>query len=166
MSQTTLMLRNTELALSHDHDSYPTCNLILLNCVVHSITKCFSRFPNLEVIVAGESSDGDSLLRFNWLPNSVRHVHILQRDFEDLQEYPAPAINLPALETFTLTWLRPDAGQSESLSASVATPLSDLRKYVEATIVAPQCTFKYFRSTKASEDTLADAMAELGLDSS
>lgn len=79
---------------------------------------------------------------------------------------PVPAAAFPALESLSVTWLQPDTDKSAGDPAEHATdPLLDLRTFVEASVVAPLCTFKYLRSTATEEDALADAMADLGLPS-
>ena len=44
-----------------------------------------------------------------------------------------------------------------------AEALADLKQAVSLLVDAPQCTFRYLRSTKSPEDELADALAALEL---
>lgn len=164
--RTTLVLRNTVLVLDHENTACLLPTLVLDRCRVSMTADVLHHFPDLETLIVCKSIMLNSLQQFDWLTPSARHVHFLQSDFEDVQDETAPAATFPALESLTLTWLQSDAGERGNPAADVADPLHDLRNFVEATIVAPQCTFKYLRSTKAPEDALADAMAALGLDSS
>lgn len=161
--RTTLVLRNTVLVLDHGNTGCLLPTLILDRCRVFTTADFLHHFPDLQILIVCKSTMLNSLQQFDWLTPSARHVHILQSDFEDIRDETAPAATFPALESLTFTWLQSDAGERGNPAADVADPLHDLRKFVEATIVAPQCTFKYVRSTKSSEEALADAMAELGL---
>ena len=162
--RTTLVLRKTTLV---PRVAYcPVLNLILDQSRVQATPELRQNFPDLAVLIACKSACLNSLRQFRGLPTSVRHIHTLQSDFNFFQEDRASATTLPALESLTFTWLQPDTtDESGGPAAEDADPLSNLRRFVEATVVAPLCTFKYLRSTKAPEDALADAMADLGLDS-
>lgn len=164
--RTTLTLRKTTLILRVAH--CPVLNLNLDQSRVQRRADFHQNFPDLEVLIACQSACLNSLRQFDGLPTSVRHIHILRSDLNFFyQEDRASVTTLPALETLTFTWLQPDTtNESRSLAADLADPLSDLRRTVELSVVAPQCTFEYLRSTKAPDDALADAMADLGLGSS
>ena len=162
--RTTLVLRNTVLVLDHGNTGCPLRTLILEHCRVFMTADFLYNFPDLEILIVCKSIMLNSVQQSDWLPPSARHIHILQDNCEITQEDLAAAATFPALESLTFTWLQPDAaGESGSLAAEVADPLLDLRRFVESSVVAPQCTFKYLRSSKSSEDALADAMADLGL---
>lgn len=162
--RTTLVLRKTKLAQSLEFAYCPVLNLVLDQCSVHATTDLLEAFPKLEVLIACRSSCLHNLQQFDWLPTSGRHIHILQSDLDVSSTEPASTATFPALESLTFTWLQPDTtDESGSPAADDADPLSDLRKFVEATIVVPRCTFKYLRSTESPEDALADAMADLEL---
>ena len=167
--QTTLLLRHANLYYYQraENGPCPVLSLVLCRSSMESLANIHSVFPELEVLIVCESDenarpwfeDGGQPV-FELLPTSLRHIHILQRSYEDMQtHHGATAATFPALETLTITWLQPD----EHPRAHVPDPLPNLRTLVEASVVAPRCTFKYLRSTAAEEDALADAMADLAL---
>ena len=168
--RTTLFLHYAGLFDGLGDARCPVLKLVLGRYSVSSFADILSPFPELEVLVTCDSIDDDQPTFehgqpiFALLPTSLRHVHILQRSFEGLDCRPVSAATFPALESLTFTWLQPDTGESAGdPAAHTMDPFSNLRNFVEASVAAPLCTFKYLRSTAAEEDALAGAMADLGL---
>lgn len=169
--RTTLLLRCTNLYKDPKIGPRPVLNLVLARSGMHSLGDIHSVFPELDVLIMCESDENARPLFedggqpvFDLLPTSLRHIHILQSSYENMRRHPgAPATTFPALESLTITWLQADTGESGNAAAYVPDPLPDLRRLVEASVVAPRCTFKYLRSTATEEDAMADAMADLGL---
>ena len=102
---------------------------------------------------------------------SIRSVHILQYDIDidniDM-DHPGVRSLLPRLESFTFTLFQPSANSESETSAGDhldSNMLVKLQQVVESMVDAPQCTFKFLQTTKSPEEALADALAELGLDS-
>lgn len=169
--RTTLLLRCTNLYKDPKIGPRPVLNLVLARTGMHSLGDIRSVFPELKVLIMCESDENARPLFqrgcqpvFDLLPTSLQHIHILQSSYEDMQRHPAaPAVIFPALESLTITWLQADISDLGDPAAHVPDPLPHLRRLVEASVIAPHCTFKYLRSTATEEDALADAMADLGL---
>ena len=108
-------------------------------------------------------SDPVTLMRM--LPASIRHVHFLQQTFYVVEVSPDdPPRRFPYLESFTFTWRVPAAHiEYRAPDQEDSDSLTDLQRVIESNIVAPQCTFKYLRSTKSPESLLADALAAFNL---
>ena len=140
------------------------CHLILANCraLSASLGELLDRFGRLEtlVLVETENENDDLVSTLVSLPTTVRCVHVLDGYIYINDDLPDAPVVLPHLESFTFTLLLLKATPADAgLDA-----LAGLQHAVELSVVAPRCTFKYLRSTKAPEDALADAMADLGLD--
>ncbi|GAA5971699.1 hypothetical protein JCM8115_002188 [Rhodotorula mucilaginosa] len=96
------------------------------------------------------------------LPTSLRHVHILEREFDIAVGRPNATHMLPHLESFTYTSLS-SRKKVPADNAPDADALAQVQQAVKSFINAPQCTFKCLHSTKSPEDALADALAALKL---
>lgn len=153
--RTTLSFRNTDLDGTIRSAGCLVRNLILDRCDIFSIFGFLSGFPDLEVFVACELSVPGQEPGFDWVPRSVRHIHILQRNSIYVDSHrPALPATFPVLESLTFTWLQPS--EFGIPDVDIANPLPDLRRFVESSVVAPRCTFRFLRSSKLSKDALAD----------
>ncbi|KWU46613.1 hypothetical protein RHOSPDRAFT_31427 [Rhodotorula sp. JG-1b] len=97
------------------------------------------------------------------LPASIRHVHFLQQTFYVVEVSPDdPPRRFPYLESFTFTWRVPAAHiEYRAPDQEDSDSLTDLQRVIESNIVAPQCTFKYLRSTKSPESRRASPPSSL-----
>ena len=167
-SETALFLRNIALEMDDGDIGEPQArHLIFDKCwwVEVSAADLLVRFHHLETLVL-DVRDNNLVSLITALPTTIRRVHILEHNFEiDEHRSHAPRV-LPHLESFTYTLLSSgdSAPQTPEDVGPDRDPLAEVRQAVESILAAPQCTFKYLRSTRSPEDALADAVAELGLD--
>lgn len=119
-------------------------------------------FHRLKTLVLSESAVNYPQSLVKILPASIRRVHLLQHVLYIDEDRPDNPRDLLHLESFTFTWLVP-AAQCPAPAQEDSDLLVDLQRVVDANIVAPQCTFKYRRSTKSPESALADAVAAFNL---
>ncbi|KAG0660227.1 hypothetical protein C6P46_004681 [Rhodotorula mucilaginosa] len=109
----------------------------------------------------GRDQANDLMSVIETLPSTIRRVHILLHEIHVHNS----RVDLPHLEFFTFTWLQRSAENGPQTSADDnLDALEDLRRAVNSIVNAPQCTFKYLRSTESPEDALADALAALKMD--
>ena len=173
-SETLLFLRNVSLGADENDDDLSTRQLIFEKCWAHEVfvDQVLDRCPHLETLVLSDMYHFNliHLIRtVDSLPTSVRHVHILQHNIYtgniDVDHSAHPRV-LPHLESFTYTLLSDESEpQTHADDGPDRGALAKVQQAVESTLDAPQCTFKYLRSTESPEDALADALAAFGLDS-
>jgi hypothetical protein len=167
-SKTVLFLRNTGLGMEEDDGDLDICHLILDNCwaISASAADLLDRCRRLETLVFVETETDDLVSTLASMPRTVRSVHVLDGYiYTDNDLSDAPVV-LPHLESFTFTWL-PSSANSGSPTPATEVPnpdaLAELQHIVESVVDAPQCTFKYLRSTKSRDEALADALAAFDL---
>lgn len=165
-SKTKLFLRNIDLVGNRGLDELAMRQIVFDKCRSshYSAGNVLRGSRRLETLVLSETEDDDDI---KWtlamLPPSIRIVHILQHSI-NVGNYDRDIANvLPRLQSFTFELLLSSTGSPADDGRDA---LAEVQRAVESTIVAPQCTFKYLRSTKSPGGALADALAELGLDSS
>ena len=164
-SKTALFLRKMNLGVEGDWSDLSALDLrqvVFDQSYSMDVNLCvlLVDFRRLETLVISEGGGNDTVTLAVMLPVSIQRVHLLQHTFYIEENQPDDPHDLPHLESFTFTWIA-DRTPAEEDSDS----LTHLRRAIESNIVAPQCTFKYLRSTKSPASALADALAELGLDS-
>ena len=126
------------------------------------------RFHQLETLVSyvfGKFID-DFVCLLASLPTTIRRVHVLEDSFYSEQELLDAPHALLHLESFTYTLL--SAGESAPETRADDGPdrdaLAEVQQLVESILDAPQCTFKFRRSTMSPEAALAESLAILRLD--
>lgn len=164
-----LFLRNISLPEDDDDDNDERCraeHVVFNKCYAPgtSLGDMLEHCPRLETLVLSEMEELNLVSAVYSLPASIRRVHILQHDLKvENSDFDVPN-DLHRLESFTFTWLAPAVKRWPWTSEDpAADPLGDLQRAIESTIVAPECTFRYLRSTKSPEDALADALAAFNL---
>lgn len=168
-SKTVLCLRSIWLGAVTAGDSLSARRLVLDKCweAAALVGDILLRCPHLETLVLSETKDHRILKMVQSLPASIRGAHVLQQDLKlDNPDYyrSDPPIVLPLLEAFTFTWLRPADRESHVLADADSDALVEVQQAVKSIMTAPQCTFKFLRSTMSPKDALADALATLELD--
>ena len=164
-SKTKLFLRNIDLGGNRGLDELAMRQIVFDKCRSShgSASNVLRGSRRLETLILSETEDDDDI---KWtlatLPPSIQIVHISQHNVNVGNDDRRIVNILPHLESFTFELLLPSVGSPANDGRDV---LAEVQRAVESTIVAPQCTFKYARSTKSPEDALADAMAELGIGS-
>lgn len=166
-SETVLFLRNIGLDTDMYINDLDPRHLIFDKCVLNAVSanELLGRFHHLETLVLYKTDVEDYMRTLAKLPMTIRRVHVLQQDvYYNKYTYGASVV-LPRLESFTFTWLLPptDSGP-QLLAGDNLDTFADLRRDVKSIANAPQCTFKFLRSTRSPEDALADALAALNLD--
>lgn len=169
-NETVLFLRNIRLCAEGSERGYDTCHMIFHGCraTEGALSAVLNRFPCLETLVFFEPKVDNLGSVLNVLPTPIRRVHILERNFRISVTRSDPPRNLPQLESFTYTslssrssWAR--ASRMPTDDDPDAAALADVQHAIESIISAPQCTFKYVRSTTSPEEALANALATLDL---
>lgn len=160
-SETALFLRNIFFR-ADENDSHPdTRHLVFDECYFGDPRRLLSRFHLLETFVLFKSEIHHPLSALFALPTTIRHVHVLEPCFFREHNPPDARHVLPHLESFTYTLL-----SSRDAPAHVGPDeddLAEVQQAVELIIDAPQCAFKYVRSTESPEEALANALASLKL---
>ena len=164
-SETVLFLRNIGIDTVRDTGDLDTRHLVFDKCwwADLSATDLLVRFHQLETLVLFETEGHDLVWLLADLPTTMRRVYLLQQEIRIDEARRNNSIVLPRLESFTSTWLQPDR-ESHRLADADSDALAELPQAVESITDAPQCTFKYLRSTQSPEDALADALAALEMD--
>jgi hypothetical protein len=158
-----LFLRHIDLEREGDVGDREARHLVFDACWSAStyVGDVVGRFPRLETLILSETEANDLMSVIETLPSTIRRVHILLHEIHVHNS----RVDLPHLEFFTFTWLQRSAENGPQTSADDnLDALEDLRRAVNSIVNAPQCTFKYLRSTESPEDALADALAALKMD--
>ena len=168
-SKTALFLRNMILDMEGNASDLSALDLrqvVFDRCSSRDARVCdlLEGFHRLETLILSAGGTSDPVTLMVMLPASIRRVHLLLHIFDVQEDQTDSPRDLPRLESFTFTWLVP-AGHIEYRAPAQedSDSLTDLQRVIKANVVAPQCTFKYLRSTKSPESALADAVAAFNL---
>ena len=168
-SKTALFLRNIDLGMEGETSDLAALDLpqvVFDKCCSGDVRACdlLERFHRLETLILSEGRTSDPVTLMVMLPVSIQSVHLLQHTFYVEEHQPDLPHHLPRLETFTFTWLVPVAdSEYRAFGQAASDSLPHLQRVIKSNIVAPQCTFKYLRSTKSPESLLADALTAFNL---
>lgn len=154
-----LFLRSTCLGTDADWSDLSAFDLrqvVIHECFTTDVDvgELLEHFHRLETLVLSEEAISDPVTLMRMIPASIRHVHLLQQTFYIVEDQPDNPRALPHLESFTFTWI---AARAPAKEASDSLP--QLQRVIKSNIIAPQCTFKYIRSTNSPESLVMDALA-------
>ena len=165
-----LYLRSVVLDTEGDTGDLDARHLVFDKCwwAGSSATDVLFRFHQLETVVLYvlETLVDDFVRMLANLPTTIRRVHVLEHRVYGIHDPLDARHVLPHLESFTYTLLCSEGSepQTHADDGPDADALAEVQQLLESSLDAPQCTFKYLRSTKSPEDALADAVAAFKLD--
>ena len=165
-SETTVFLHCGSFYANAGDGNLETRTLVIDRCWTAEtpISDLLLPFHRLETLVVIDTGEDELVSMIVALPSIIRHVHVLEREFDIDDDRPDVPNVLPHLESFTFTWLLPSTENGpRALADDDPDALVELQRTVESAVIAPKCTFKYLRSTKSPDDALADAVADFKL---
>lgn len=148
---------------AEDNPHFNTRHLIFDTCDIANMERLLRQFHRLETLVLFDTNTYHLFSSLFALPTTMRRVHIMEHN-SYLEEVPPNTRRvLPHLESFTFTLPPGRVPQTPEDDDPEQADLAEVQQVVESIIDAPQCTFKYVRSTESPEKALANALASLKL---